>query len=331
MGRSVYVTRDLPEPALPLLRAECETVDVNPHDRALTRDELLAAVPGRDGILCTGMDPMDAEVLDAAGQSLRAIAVCAVGYDNVSVPELTRRRIGASNTPDVLTETTADLAWALMMAAARRVAEGDRFVRAGCWKGWGPRQMLGFDLYGKTLGVVGAGRIGCAVARRARGFDMRVIYHNRSARKELERDIGAVHVSLGELLRRSDFVSINLPLTAETVHIIGARELALMKPTAVLVNTGRGPLVDEEALVDALRAGRIAAAGLDVFEGEPNVRPELLGLENVVLTPHVGSGTLQTRSKMAGMAARCLLSMLRGEAPAQCLNPEVFDKSVPAP
>jgi glyoxylate reductase len=329
MAPSVYVTRDLPEPALPLLRAQCQTVGLNPHDRALTRQELLAAVPGRDGILCTGMDPMDDEVLDAAGPSLRAIAVCAVGYDNISVPELTRRGIGASNTPDVLTETTADLAWALMMAAARRVAEGDRFVRAGLWKGWGPRQMLGLDLHGKTLGVVGAGRIGCAVARRARGFDMQVLYHNRRPRPELERDLGAVRVPLDELLRRSDFVSINLPLTFQTVHAIGARELALMKPTAVLVNTGRGPLVDEAALADALRAGRIAAAGLDVFEEEPRVRPELLALENVVLTPHVGSGTLETRSKMAELAARCLLSMLKGEAPEQCLNPEVFGKAVP--
>ncbi len=325
MALSVYVTRDLPDPALPLLRDACGTVDVNPHDRALTREELLAAVPGRDGILCTGMDPMDDEVLDAAGPSLRAIAVCAVGYDNISVPELTRRRIGASNTPDVLTETTADLAWALLMAAARRVAEGDRFVRAGLWKGWGPRQMLGMDLYGKTLGVVGAGRIGCAVARRATGFNMQVLYHNRSPRPELEREVGAVRVPLDDLLRRSDFVSINLPLTAETQHVIGARELALMKPTAVLVNTGRGPLVDEPALVDALKEGRIAAAGLDVFEGEPQVRPELIALENVVLTPHVGSASFETRSKMAEIAARCLLAMLEGRAPEQCLNPEVYN------
>ncbi len=324
MALSVYVTRDLPDPALPLLRTACETVDVNPHDRALTRAELLAAVPGRDGILCTGMDPMDAQVLDAAGPSLRAIAVCAVGYDNISVPELTLRGIGASNTPHVLTETTADLAWALLMAAARRVAEADRFVRAGLWKGWGPRQMLGLDLYGKTLGVVGAGCIGSAVARRAAGFNMQVLYHNRSPRPELERDLGARRVPLDELLRRADFVSLNLPLTAETQHVIGARELALMKPTAVLVNTGRGPLVDEPALVDALREGRIAAAGLDVFEGEPRVRPELMALDNVVLTPHIGSASTETRSRMAEVSARCLLAMMDGQAPEQCLNPEVF-------
>jgi glyoxylate reductase len=329
MGLSVYVTRELSGPALPLLREHCRTVDVNPHDRALTRAELLAAVAGRDGILCTGMDAMGSEVLDAAGPSLRAIAVCAVGYDNISVPELTRRGIGASNTPDVLTETTADLAWALLMAAARRVAEGDRLVRAGLWKGWGPRQMLGLDLYGRTLGVVGAGRIGCAVARRATGFNMQVLYHNRSPRQELERSIGARRVALDDLLRRADFVSINLPLTAETQHFIGARELALMKPTAVLVNTGRGPLVDEAALVEALREGRIAAAGLDVFEGEPNVRPELRALENVVLTPHIGSASHETRPKMAEIAARCLLAMMAGEAPEECLNPQVFNKDVP--
>ena len=324
MGPNVYVTRDLPEPALPMLRKHCATVDVNPWDRALRRKELLAAVPDRHGILCTGMDPMDTEVLDAAGPALRAIAVCAVGYDNLDLPELTRRGIGASNTPDVLTETTADLAWALLMAAARRVAEGDRFVRAGRWTGWGPRQMLGLDVYGKTLGIVGAGRIGCAVARRARGFGMHILYHNRSPRPQIERELGAERVPLDELLRRSDFVSINLPLTPQTVHAIGPRELALMKASAVLVNTGRGPLVDEAALAEALRTGRIAAAGLDVFEREPGVLPELLTLENVVLTPHVGSGTLETRSRMAEIAARCLLDMMRGACPPQCLNPQVF-------
>jgi glyoxylate reductase len=324
MRPNVYVTRELPGQAPSMLRQECDTVDVNPWDRALSPQELLQAVPGRSGILCTGMDPIPAAVLDAAGPSLRAIAVCAVGYDNIDVPELTRRRIGASNTPDVLTETTADLAWALLMAAARRVAEGDRFVRAGRWTGWGPRQMLGLDVYGKTLGIVGAGRIGCAVARRARGFGMHVLYHNRSPRPEIERELGAERVPLDELLRRSDFVTINLPLSKVTVHAIGARELALMKPTAVLVNTGRGPLVDEAALAEALRAGRIAAAGLDVFEREPAVHPALLELDNVVMTPHVGSGTLETRSKMAEIAARCLLDMMRGVAPPQCLNPEVF-------
>jgi len=325
MGCNVYVTRDLPGPALSMLRQQCDTVEVNPHDRALTRAELLEAVRGRHGILCTGMDPMDGQVLDAAGPGLRAVAVCAVGYDNIDVPDLTRRRIGASNTPDVLTQTTADLAWALLMAAARRVAEGDRFVRAGLWHGWGPRQMLGQDVYGKTLGVVGAGRIGCAVARRARGFDMPVLYYNRSPRPQLEQELGAERVPLDELLRRADFVSINLPLTAETIHIIGERELALMKPTAVLVNTGRGPLVDEAALAAALREGRIAAAGLDVFEKEPTVHPDLLALENVVLTPHVGSASLETRSKMAEIAASCLLAMMRGQCPPQCLNPELFE------
>ncbi len=323
---NVYVTRSIPEPGLSILRRGCQTVEVNPRDAILTRAELLAAAPGRDGLLCMGQDRVDAALLDAAGQRLRAVANYAVGYDNVDVAELTRRGIGFSNTPDVLTEATADLAWALVMAAARRIAGGDRFVRAGRWTGWSPLQMLGLDVAGKVLGIVGAGRIGSAVARRAQGFGMQLLYFNRSARPELERECHAARVPLDELLRRSDFVSIHLPLTEETRHAIGRRELALMKPTAVLVNTSRGPLVDEAALADALREGRIAAAGLDVFEQEPRVHPALLELENVVLVPHVGSATRETRSRMAEVAANCLVAMLRGECPPQCVNPEVFKR-----
>lgn len=324
MGWNVYVTRELPDPALPLLRDPCQEVAVNPHDRALAREELLAAVAGRDGILCTGQDRIDAELLDAAGAGLRAVANYAVGYDNIDEELLTGRGIPFSNTPDVLTDATADLAWALMLAAARRIVEADRYVRDGLWQGWGPSQMLGMDFAGRMLGIVGAGRIGQAAARRATGFGMQILYWNRSAKPGFEAECGARRVQLDELLRQSDFVSLHLPGTPETRHIIGERELGLMRPTAVLVNTGRGPLVDEAALVAALRERRIAAAGLDVFEEEPKVHPGLIELDNVVLAPHIGSATHQARSKMAEVAATCLIEMMEGRCPPQCVNEEVF-------
>jgi lactate dehydrogenase-like 2-hydroxyacid dehydrogenase len=324
MGWNVCVTRELPDPALPLLRGACERVDVNPHDRVLSRDELLAAVAGRDGILATGQDRIDAELLDAAGPGLRAVANYAVGCDNIDRDLLTARGIPYSNTPDVLTDATADLAWALMLAAARRIAEADRYVRDSRWHGWGPTQLLGMDVAGRTLGIVGAGRIGQAAGRRATGFGMQILYWSRSPKPEFEAECGARRVELEELLQQSDFVSLHLPGTPETRHIIGERELGLMKPTAVLVNTGRGPLVDEAALVEALREHRIAAAGLDVFEEEPKVHPGLLDLDNVVLAPHIGSATHQARSRMAEVAATCLIEMLEGRRPPQCVNGEVF-------
>jgi glyoxylate reductase len=324
MAWNVYVTREVPEPGLSILRDACGTVDVNSDDAALPREALLAAAAGRDGMLCTGQDRVDAELLDAAGPSLRAVANYAVGYDNIDAPELTRRGIPFSNTPDVLTDATADIAWALLMAAARRIAEADRFVREGRWTGWGPFQLLGAPVAGRTLGVVGAGRIGSAVARRGTGFGMTILYTSRSPKPELERECGARRVELDDLLRDSDFVSVNLALTDATRHAIGARELALIKPTAVLVNTGRGPLVDEAALVDALRERRIAGAGLDVFEKEPRVHPGLLELDNAVLAPHIGSATTEARSRMAEVAATCLVAMLKGERPPQCVNGEAL-------
>lgn len=319
MGTNVYVTRRIPDESIRLLKDACDVVDVNPNDRALTRAEFLEAVQGRDGVLCLLTETVDDEVLDAAA-GVRGIANYAVGFNNIDVDACTRRGIPVSNTPDVLTDTTADLAWALMFAVARRIVEGDRFVRAGKFKGWGPLMMLGDDLTGKTLGIVGGGRIGLATARRAAGFSMPVLYTSRNRHEDIEA-IGAQYCSLDELLQSSDFVSVHVPLTPKTTHLISSRELDMMKSTAYLINTARGPIVDEKALVSALRNGIIAGAGLDVFEREPELEPGLVDLDNAVIVPHVGSGTVATRIKMGNMAATNLIAMVQDEDPPNCVNP----------
>ena len=320
MSANVLVTRRIPDESIRMLDTACGVVDVNPHDRAMTRTEFLKAVRGRDGLLCLLTEDIDDEVLDIA-PGLKGIAMYAVGYNNVDVDACTRRGIPVTNTPDVLTDTTADIAWALIFATARRVAEGDRFVREGRFTGWGPLLMLGADVSGKTLGIIGAGRIGTATARRAAGFSMPVVYASRRRNEAIER-LGARFRTLDDLLRESDFVSLHVPLTPETTHLISDRELDRMKPSAYLINTTRGPVVDEKALVRALRGGAIAGAGLDVFEREPELEPGLTELENAVLLPHVGSGTVATRIKMGNTAAANLIAMVSGEDPPNCVNPE---------
>jgi glyoxylate reductase len=255
---------------------------------------------------------------------LRVVANVAVGYDNVDVPACTARGVAVTNTPDVLTGATADIAWALLLAAARRVTEGDRFVRAGKFKRWEWTLLRGQDVHGKTLGIVGAGRIGQAVARRGLGFSMKILYASPERKAEFERETGARRVGLRSLLVGSDFVSIHVPLKAGTRHLIGRKELALMKPTAVLVNTARGPIVDEAALSAALTSGRLFAAGLDVYEREPDVHPGLIGLENVALLPHIGSATDETRRRMYETALRNLADVLGGRRPPHPVNPQVF-------
>lgn len=319
MTHRVYVTRPLPDPGTgPLREAGLEVVQ-NEHDRPPFREELLARVGDADALLCLLTEKIDAEVLDAA-PGLRVVANLAVGYDNVDVGAATARGIVVTNTPDVLTEATADLAWTLLLSATRRVVEGDRLVRAGRWTGWSPTQLLGRGLDGKTLGVVGLGKIGTAVARRATGFGMDVVYHNRSANEPAERELGVRRVELDELLATADFVSVNCPLTAETRHLLDADAFAAMKPTAVLVNTARGPVVDEKALVTALRDGTIAGAGLDVYEREPEFEPELAELDNVVLLPHLGSATAEARGGMVDLCCRNILAVLRGETPVTPVN-----------
>ena len=319
----VFVTRRIPDAGLDMLAARCE-LTMNPEDRAMTRDELLAAVADAVGVIGLLTDRIDAEFFDAAPQ-LKGYANCAVGYDNIDVPEATRRGLPVSNTPDVLTEATAELAWALLFAAVRRVVECDRVMRSGNWPGWGPMQFIGGDVSSKTLGIVGAGRIGTAMAMMSRGFNMRVLYTRASGPNELlDRELTARRVDLDELLAESDFISIHVPLTDRTRHMFDVRAFCRMKQRAVLVNTARGPVINEADLVQALRTGEIAAAGLDVYENEPIMAEGLADCDNAVLLPHIGSATPSSRDGMATLAAENLLAMLTGKTPPTCLNPEVL-------
>ncbi len=317
----VYVTRRIPEQGIKMLEQHCE-VEVNSEDRLLTRKELLENVKGRDGLLCLLADKIDGEVMDAAGE-LKGIANYAVGVDNISVSDATERGIPVSNTPDVLTDATAEMAWALLFAVSRRVVESDAYLRSGNWNGWGPLQFLGGDVTGTTLGVVGAGRIGTAMALKSRGFDMRVLYTNPRRNERLERECGAERVELDRLLADSDFVSLHTPLRENTHHLITYNELTKMKPTAYLINTARGPVIKEADLLRVLQEERIAGAALDVYEFEPQITAGLEKLKNVVVTPHTGSATVGARTGMAKMAARNLLAMLQGRPAPNCVNPEV--------
>lgn len=312
MPEKVLVTREIPDAGLRLLRDfDVAVLAEGPP----SREELLEAARGAAGILSTVTERMDVELMDAAGEDLKVVANMAVGYDNIDLEAAGERDVVVTNTPEVLNETTADTAFMLLLAAARRLGEAERLLRSGEWDAWGPMQLTGPDVWGKKLGVLGFGRIGQAVARRARGFDMDVLYHDKYRNESAENETGVRYVELDELLRTCDFISVHTPLTPETQHLIGQRELDLMQPMTVLVNSSRGPVVDEAALADALEEGSIFAAGLDVYEEEPEVHPKLLGLENVVLAPHIGSASIETRDRMAELAAENLVAVLRGEEP----------------
>jgi len=319
----VYVTRMIPQPGIELLKKEFE-VDINPDDRPLTREELLNNIKGCEGVLCLLTDKID-DVLFDANPEIKGFANYAVGYDNIDVKAASARKIPISNTPGVLTDATADMAWALLFSAARRVVESDGFIRTGEWGGWGPLQYIGGDITGATLGIIGAGRIGTAMAMKSRGFGMKVLYHDALRNSVLEDKLGAIKVGFDEIIAESDYISVHVPLMAETRGLINADVFKKMKKSAYLINTSRGPVVDEAALVDSLKTGEIAGAGLDVFEKEPETAPGLTELTNVVITPHTASATIQTRNNMALKAAANLTAMLKGRRVPDCVNPEIFE------
>ena len=321
-ARSIFVTWPMEADVRAILE-RVGTVHTSHTEHELPVPELARQVAEVEAIIPMGAHPIPEQVIAAASR-LRIVAVAAVGYNIVDVAAATRRGVLVTNTPGVLTDTTADMAWALMLGVARRVPESDRFVRAGKWTGVYWSQLMGADVHGATLGVIGLGRIGQAIARRAQGFGMRVLYHKRTPDPEAARSVGAEYRSKTDLLRESDFVVLSIPLTSETRHLIGAAELALMKPTAFLVNVARGPVVDEAALVEALRTKRIAGAGLDVFEEEPKLHPGLLGLENLALTPHIGSASGATRRRMATRAAENCVAALEGHRPPDLVNPDAW-------
>jgi glyoxylate reductase len=319
----VFVTRAIPEKGFEIIKDFCD-VEVWPNELPPTRDELLQHVRGVDGLLCLLTDKVDGAIMDEAGPQLKVISNHAVGFDNIKVNAATARKIPVGNTPDVLTDATADFAFALMIAVARRINEAERYVHDGKWKTWGPMTLLGVDLKDATLGLVGFGRIGKAMARRAIGFDMRVIYYNPGEKKP-DHDVKAARVDFETLLEASDFISLHTPLTPDTRHLIDSEAISKMKPNAVLVNTARGPVVDLDALYEALKEQRIFGAGLDVTDPEPlPLDSPLLNLDNIIITPHIASASKTTRDKMSWMAAKNLIAGLKGERLPNCVNPQVY-------
>ena len=324
----ILVTQKVPQAAYPILEAIGD-VDANMHEGEVwSHEELLRRGPGHDYVYCLVTDTIDAAFLEACATStprLKLVANMAVGYNNIDIAAATRLGIAVTNTPGVLSDTTADLAFGLLLATARRIPEAERYLRTGKFTNWGPLLLCGADVHHATLGLIGAGRIGQIMAKRASGFEMKVLYYNRHRLPpEEEATYHLTYTPLHELLQQADFVSIHTPYTPETRHLISRRELALMKPTAILINTARGPIVDEKALVQALQAKLIAGAGLDVFEDEPRVEPDLLTMENVVLVPHIGSASLQTRTLMATTASENIAAHARGQRPPNILNLEVL-------
>ena len=320
----VYVTRELPERGLKIIKKNFDA-EVWPEYAPPPKKVIIEKAKNVDALATLLSDKIDAEVFNAAPK-LKIVAQLAVGFDNIHVQEATKRGIYVTNTPEVLTDTTADFAWALLMAVARRIVEADKYVRTGQWKvGWHPSMLQGRDVYGATIGIVGAGRIGYAVAKRAKGFDMKILFYDVIPRPEMEKDLGAKRVDLDTLFKESDYVSVHVPLMKETYHLVNEEKLKLMKKTAYLINNSRGPVVDEKALYQALKEGGIAGVGLDVFEQEPTPMDNpLLKLDNVVVAPHISSASYETRSRMAEMVADNLVAFFEGRKPPNLVNPDVM-------
>jgi glyoxylate reductase len=321
----VYITRKLPEQALLLLRRKNVDFSFNPKDLPPSESQLMREVLGVDGLVCLLTEQVTSKVIEA-GKGLRVISNIAVGYDNIDLKTATEKGIYVTNTPSVLTETTADLAWALLMAVARRIPEADRYLKSGKWKiQWNLMFMTGNDVNGKTLGIIGLGRIGQAVAHRAKGFNMKILYNDEQRSPELESELGVKYADLETVFRESDFVTVHVPLTEKTRNLVGEKQLSVMKKTAILVNTSRGPVVDEKALYNALKVGKLAGAGLDVFQKEPiEMSNPLLKLNNVVLLPHIGSASTETRTKMAVVAIENATAALEGKTPPNLVNPDAL-------
>lgn len=323
----ILVTKKIPGNHIEKLKEGGHDVIVSELDRSLTPDELLEKGKGMDGLLSLLTDKIDGEVIDAIGPQLKIISNYAVGFDNIDIPAATEKGVVVTNTPsDEVNEAVAEHTWALMLSMVRRVVEADEAVRRGAYHGWEPDIFVGSSLKGKILGIIGMGRIGSMVARRAKGFDMQVLYNKRSPDHEAEKELGIKFATIEELLAYADVVSLHVPLNEETRHMMNPVTLSKMKPGSYLINTARGPVVDEHALVDALRSGHLAGAGIDVFDNEPNVHPELIGMENVVLTPHIASATHEAREKMGELAVQAILDVLAGKQPKNLANPDVWDK-----
>lgn len=323
----IFVSRNIPGNSLDKLKNSGNEVAISDFDRPLTATEFLEGAKGVDAVLALLSDKIDGEVIDAIGPQLKIISNYAVGFDNIKVPQLSEKGVVVTNTPsDEVNESVAEHAWALMLALARRIVEADEATRRGAYKGWEPGIFIGVNMVGKTLGIVGMGRIGEMTARRARGFSMRVLYNKRTPDPEVEKELGVEFADLDKLYAESDFVSLHVPLTDETRHMINAAAFAKMKKGVILVNTARGPVVDEGDLVDALRAGIVGGAGLDVYDNEPNINAELVAMENVILTPHIASATWEARNKMGEQAVSAILDTLSGKMPENIVNKEVWLK-----
>ncbi|MGH4138979.1 2-hydroxyacid dehydrogenase [Clostridium sp.] len=321
--KKVYITRMIPDDVIELLE-EHFIVEINSQDRVLTREELLEKVKGMDAVLCLITDNIDEEVLEAAGSKCKIFANYGVGYNNIDITAATQRGVIITNTPGVLDDATADLAWTLLMAVSRRIVSADKFTRNGAFQCWDPMMFLGRDITGKTLGVVGAGRIGVNFAKKAKAFEMKILYTGLRHNSKIEEELGAIYVDKETLLKQADFVSLHVPLLPSTIHYIGEKEFSMMKKTSVIVNTSRGPVIDEKELVKALKQGEIWGAGLDVYENEPEIEPELLDMNNVVILPHIASATMETRTNMGLIAAKNIIKVLQGKNPDTCVNSEVL-------